>query len=463
LTGGIDANISSKEVLERFGLQLPPKPFELFDDVFSGRIKRAVVAAGRGCGKSWTAAGIETAMFAYKGYDWFNIGGSKTQAKKVYDKMQDFINYDYRITKNIIKSIQSETKHKDGQFIAVAAASSTQIRSQHFGSKNRGGGLTIDEEDDADENIIKAALPTVNTAHPSVIIRMSTQQKRVSTFQFVYKNAGRLGYKSYHWDVFDVCDRCTDKCKNCIKEFREKYCKGKAKSNKYGWITVAEIKQMWRESDENKEWFEVEFMGWEAKKGLFVYDKESIEKCVVPVTTYYAGNPTFLGIDWGWVKDRCVFLVMQMQGKNRIILKTKALTRPSMQVVFHTVQELYNQYKFDVILPDSSHTFENNELAIKHWKVSPVVFAKEKETGISNVNNGFERGLYRIPANESKLIDQLINYRYDKNGKPIKKDDHYCDALLCASEPCKPKIKDISEVNEDDEIVEIIEIPREVI
>jgi len=463
LTGGISEKLKADEIRERMGLELPAKPKELFDDIVSGKIRRAVVAACRGGGKSWTVAGIETAMFGYKGFDWFNIGGSKTQAKKVFDKSQDFIRYDPQLAKDVIKSIQSETKHVDGQFISVAAASSTQIRSQHFGGKNHGGGLTIDEEDEADESIVKGALPTINTAHPSVIIRMSTRQKRIGTFSALCKNHKKLGYKFYQWDAFDICDKCTDNCKECFPEFRDKYCKSKAKNNKFGWIAISEIKQAWRESDENADWFEVEYMGWEVSKGLLVYDQDDIKKCEVQSNQFIRGNPTFLGIDWGWLKDRTVLLILQFQGKQRLVITTKTLTKPSNDLVKTTVRDLYNKYHFDSIYPDSSHPYENNELAIQGYHVVPVVFSKEKETGIANVNNGLEHGWYSFPVTEVKLITQLINYKRDKDGKPVKVDDHFCDALLCASEPVKPRIKNIAEASEDEEVEIIEEIEREII
>jgi len=470
----------SHERLRRIRLHLPPKPRKFYDDIVTGKVFRAIVKTCRGGGKSWTAAGIEFTKWADQSFDWFNLGGSETQAKIVYTEVGKSIDLDQDVAIRTVKNLQSEILHQDGQRIVCAAASTKQTRGGHaggldrksltdeeydtndFGSKEKGGGLTIDEECEAEEEVVLSALPIVNTAKPSVIIRMSTFHKAIGTFQKTWDNAPALGYTRYEWDIFDVCEPCKENCNQCFKEFREKYCKGKAKKS-VGWVAIAEIKQAWRECEENRQWFEVEYMGWKPSGAGLVYPLEAIDKAIVDRVSYIQGCPTFLGIDWGYSLNRTCFIILQFQGQERHVLHCEYLTAPTLSECKKRATELHELFPFDYIYPDSSHPYNNNELLFK-FKVQPVVFSTQKETGISNVLNGFEHGWYKIPKEFTKLIEQLKNYRKDKNGKPVKENDHGCDALLCASEPVKPNFdfKKVNEAREEEEAIDEVEnFPRQ--
>lgn len=454
--------IDYEKALEEIGVHLPRKPKELYIDIVTGKVTRAVVKGCRGGSKSWTAAVIEFVMWR-KGYDWFNLGGSLTQAKKVYGLVVKFIKRVPRVLKDTVKTILSETEHIAGQMLWCASASPKQTRSPHCGGENQGGGLTIDEEGEAAEDVVLSALPVVNTANPSVIIRMSTLHKLTGSFRKLWLAADRRGYKRYEWDCFDICQPCTDNCKECFKEFREDYCKGKAK-HADGYMLISEIKQMWIECAENHEWFEVEFLGREPIGTGKIYNTRQIESCEVEEVDYESGYPTILGIDWGWLLNRTCWVVVQFKGKERRVVHCRYLTAPSQQMVEDNLKDIAKHYPFDEIRPDNSENYLNNEMALLGYEVHPVVFSKEKDSGISNVRNGFEHKYYKIPRRFKELLEQLKAYTRGKDGKPLKIDDHAPDALLCASEAVKPHI-DLEKLNkkreeENEEVFEAIEHVR---
>lgn len=101
--------------------------------------------------------------------------------------------------------------------------------------------------------------------------------------------------------------------------------------------------------------------------------------------------------------------------------------------VLWTWVEKYGQENF-FVYPDISHPFNNLELEQAGFDTRPVPFNKWKDYGVGNVTKFFtspERRL-RIRKNQVGLIEQLKRYRFNRQGKPIKKDDHGPDGLLCA-------------------------------
>lgn len=123
---------------------------------------------------------IEFYLWMIKSYDALNLGGSELQANNVYEYLLQYMDSDqYWMTLVKGQTKVSETTKKDRAWIRVLTASSKSVRSPHAGGirniggvrVERGGLLVIDEEAEADPEIVKAALPTINTARPSVNVR----------------------------------------------------------------------------------------------------------------------------------------------------------------------------------------------------------------------------------------------------------------------------------------------------
>ena len=67
------------------------------------------------------------------------------------------------------------------------------------------------------------------------------------------------------------------------------------------------------------------------------------------------------------------------------------------------------------------------------FDVEEVPFGSYKETGAGWLRYIFERELFKAPRHLVEVLNQLVNWHRGKNGKIVKKDDHYPDALLAGT------------------------------
>jgi hypothetical protein len=459
---------------DMFGLTFPAKPVptsgpglrELVEDVCTLKVFRAAVQAPRGGGKSLGFSYIEWFMNFIRNFDWLNLGGSEYQARAVYKYMTQYINSSDEFKKFYGEVLRSYTENKDGAWISVLAASSTSTRSPHAGGiiikkrkgeeiamGGRGGGLTIDEECEADEEIVKSAIPTVNTADPSVIMRGSTFHRLDGTFKTLVDNCGDMGYKLYKWDCFDICKACTYDCSTCYKDFREDiyekdelvheaYCGGKAKLSA-GWMNVEEIFQAWKECLFDRDWFEVEMMGLRpSSAGHVVKNMTKFNKvCVVPDLPPASGHCT-ITIDWGLRGECCVQVWQEQPLAICALLEDEHYTHQESETfIYEVVRGFGRMYHTNMVAADSSHPYCNATLAndVRYrMQVKEVNFQTEKDLAAGALNAKVDMGLVRIPMRHIVTIKQMRNWRKE-HGKIKKGNDHGCDAALCFFSKFRPE------------------------
>ena len=433
---------SSEELL------FPPKLRELFDWVMQKardkEIIRAIIKAPRGGGKTRLLASLELALWLLEDFDVVNLGGSFVQASKVYGYLSEAFNSEL-IKPQIKKSIRTETVKKKeygrGK-IVVVAATEKQTRSPHPGGRKRGGLLSIDEECEAEESIVKSAIPSVDTANPSAIIRSSTFHKAFGTYQDCWDNAKKYGYTRFEWDIFDVSEKCRDDCQKVKDPITEaigpcnvlKYCQGKAHQSE-GWVRIDEIRQARREMSEDQ--FLIEMMGSRPGSAGLVYPPILIDAATVSESFKLIPNASCaIGVDWGY-DETFITLIQEQHNQEkkkfvRRIIDAQAYHHAKEEEIYYHLQVLSNEWEIPLYL-DASHIFQNQALEMKGASVVPIHFAKLKDYGINNIKKMMEDSLLEIPAEFDYLIDKLKNYRRNKStGKPIKKDDHAPDSLLCA-------------------------------
>ena len=455
---------------ELFGLTFPKKPTnnqfpglrEFIEDVGKLRITRACIQAPRGGGKSLGLSYVEWFHNYVNDFDWLNLGGSEKQAEAVYGYMTQYVTILPEIEAYYNEPLRSHTENKSGAWIKVLAASTKSIRSPHAGGiqlsnmigggsgsnggSGRGGGLTIDEECEADESIVMGAIPMVNTAEPSVICRASTFHRLDGTFKTLVDNYEEMGYKLYKWDCFDICKPCTRDCADCYPDFRDDiwegnelvhpaYCGGKAKMSN-GWMPIEETFQSWRESLYNRDWFEVEMMGWRpSSAGLAIKNAKKLnEVCIVDRWLPQEASHATITIDWG-MKGECVVQVWQEQrgGLVSVAESEHYDHQESEAFIYETVKGFGHKYHTNKVRADSSHPYCNGTLANDpryRMDVTEVNFQTEKELAVGAINAKVDAGLVRIPSKHSILIRQLRGWRRER-GKIVKKDDHGCDAAIC--------------------------------
>lgn len=461
------------EIMKEKGLYDPEKhgPIipglrELIEDVCLLRVQAAVVAASRGGGKSLGAAFIEFYLWMIELFDALNLGGSELQADQVYQYLVSFIESNpYWAT--LIKGdpLQSRTDNTFGAWIRVLASSQKSARSPHAGGRKAdgreaGGLLVIDEEAEADPSVVRAALPTVNTARPSVTVRCSTFHNVEGTFAELIDHHDEMGYKYYHWGIFDVCEKCECKkeCQSPEPCFREDhyedfinpdtgqpekrlvhraYCGGRA-MHAEGWIPMTEIEKLWKGYRRNHGVFEVEAMGLRPPSaGHVIRDMTKYARNIkaVPAHTLYEPfSPVSICVDWGTNKTGLLVWQEQFGGKH-VLLHADEISEMGQSEIFGKILGYVYRYKneFEEVAADigGGGNYLNPKLREEEGiNVRDVNFAEEKEAAAAawNILNEAEDCVY--PAEFEEFHAQVRNWRR-KQGRIQKGNDHLCDAAVC--------------------------------
>ncbi len=418
------------------GVHLFPAFEKLFTDLYSLDVTKAVVLAPRGGGKTFGAAMLAAAFFLFKDFDVGIVAGSETQALTLFSYISEWL--ELPETSSVVEQLRrSDLVGVTGNRIVARTASARSIRGLHLGRGKRGALLVIDEEAEADEDVVRAARYIVRTASPGVILRSSTYHKLTGSFARLVEDHKSQGYELYRWDSFDIARSCPYECKSCpVNEFYSRYCKGKARQSE-GWIGIDEIAGEWRDS--SREAFEVEVMR-PASAGC-VISPEALEQAIVKSDESVVGakqGVCYGGIDWGFAGMTAV-VVLGISGDAVHILHTEAFHRQGIDAIVERLKELRERFGLREVYADSSHPFENSRLrdeGFAVWGPSSetlgVPFVSFKEEGVSILSYLFEKERIRIPDTHTTLVRQLRTWRRDAYGHIVKRDDHFPDALIAA-------------------------------
>jgi hypothetical protein len=129
----------------------------------------------------------------------------------------------------------------------------------------------------------------------------------------------------------------------------------------------------------------------------------------------------------------------------KVVLNNRNWSQTRAEVIIEDIVQDVLQYRISLIYADSAGKFENAALqnalsndprlkAIRHsCTVIEVVFSADKKEILGNLRAHSERRKMRIPTKFREAKWQLKRYQYQEgNDKPVKKDDHIPDALMCA-------------------------------
>lgn len=405
-------------------------------------------------------------------FDALNLGGSELQADQVYQYLLGYIQSD-PYWKNLVRGdpMRERTFTTDDAWIRVLTASSKSVRSPHAGGRKPGGRLAggilvIDEEAEADASIVSAALPTINTAVPSVNIRSSTFHNAAGSFADLIDNHEEMGYKLYKWDVFDVCAGCEcgpdstgkglcmseEKCfsEDHVEEFdnpetgqretkvvHKAYCGGRARYS-HGWVPYGEIVKLWKRLKRNHATWEVEQMGSRpTSRGYVIESRTKFRENIVrePAHTYYVpGCPTWINVDWG--TGNCGVEVWQHQMDDKHVLIDCELLEESGPT--ETVQKIlmYANKYIDTLVEvrgdlGGGGNYMNKQLTEQHQLPAvDVAFSEDKEAAVRVWNILNEAGKIVIPDEYELFIHQVLGWRRI-NGRIAKGNDHLCDTAVC--------------------------------
>jgi len=422
------------EFLAKKGSYYPPILKKMFMDVYTLRVLSAILKGPRGGGKTISLGDIAATLFLFKGFDVLIGSGGEEQSKEVYDEVTKVLDIDdEEVAAQVIHQTMQITRGRRGNWIRFIPASTRRARGPHPG-RGHGAVIILDEEGEMIEAVVKAILGTGSTAYPLIILRASTAHNMDGTYADLMEHHEERGYKLYEWDAFDVCKKCERRCEECIPEFREDYCRGKAHNNSIlGWISLDFLFRMWEE--ETKEWFEVEMMGRKPSGASRVINPDDFKKALVDEAPFVREAPGAFGIDWGFKGfTKVVATQMVKREAEESILQVfdcMSFSRTGIEDITGALKNWRDMYGIDEVFADSSHPFENDAVRKAGFTVHEVTFVSFKEAGASAVKWFFEKKRIEIPRHFRELVEQLRKWRRDKTGKIVKKDDHYPDALLC--------------------------------
>jgi hypothetical protein len=177
--------------------------------------------------------------------------------------------------------------------------------------------------------------------------------------------------------------------------------------------------------------------------GTNVYPLNKIDRCVHlceldserrPFIEWGRRSPKSIGLDWGLHETAIVLLSLEKERGYVGVLEYLQLSGKLVPEIERILESFHDKYSDDgtpiPVYADASHPYNNHDLIERGFEVVDVHFQKYKDLGIGNVSRYLEFERLRILPDWVPLIRQLKAYRFNKEGKPVKQDDHGPDATL---------------------------------
>jgi len=446
------------------GMRWPQVIKQAYALLWTGATTRAIIKAPRGGGKSKLLGTLGFDLWYLKKRSVVNMGGSLVQAQVVYGYFEDYCDMDASVATSVAGGIKGvkigETEANEGHKFNCVTASPKQVRGKHPDV------LLSDETCETSDELIDDALPMVNDSENPLVVMASTFHKIFGRFAETWDNAEEMGYTRIQWDIFDVTlpfpadyfenGALKDGTKVCNLngiERLKKHAKGRT-GDPEGWVHIDNIVQAWREKP-TENWFEVEYLGTRPSSAGLVLKPEDVDRSVFDSNTetrynYVTGATAVLGIDWGFSTMTSVVELMRHRDDVAVMLDNVNYHQTSAEEIITETVAKVKAHRIRFIYADSAGKFENVALQNALSKenigcvVIEVVFSKEKfgSTGTNDQGNGsmlgnlrahFEQAKFKMPKKFKDAYYQIKNYRYEEGtDKPVKKNDHIPDALMCA-------------------------------
>jgi len=479
----IETKLWAVKDTKKIFIKLAPPMLEFIADMFYRRATQAILWKGRGSGGSLCTSILMWMSLIYHKMSFTSMAGSSEQAKNIYYYTKSFWNCFPDLSRALLAEdpLQGETRLTNGVLLKIISASEKQARGKH------NPGFVVDEscqEGEGVDRMISAAMQGAMSEPNYMVVVLSTFHHPIGLFQEIWDYAEERGFKRFFWNIYDAMETCNEglitateddplalkfcrtQCPLTEKEntfddegqqtgWKYKGCDGKARNSEGFWLrkNVLMAKKMNRGTNV----FEVEYENHRPNWMRPVYDPEWVEAAMID-PEFPPANARLLersaGIDWGLEGQTALVLCnyyeirnkVSGEDKNRLLSvspvtrfvvvaeaesMTGKLTGEAIRILSAWVEQ-YGMDKFKVYA-DVSHPFNNLELEQAGYEVFRVPFNKWKDYGIGNLTKYFTaKGRLYIRSNLTGFIEQLKRYRQDKMGRPVKKDDHGPDALLCA-------------------------------
>lgn len=435
-------------VLIRKHLKLIADLFYARKDPTTGReIQAAIVWANRGGGKSLIDSIVIFLCMIWRNKSFSDLAGSQEQAMEVYEYVTGFWHCLPILKERLLdgEPLMTRTKLKNGVSLKCIANSQNQARGKHP------EGFIADEacqkERYKDENVMQAT-NSVLTQDEFLIIYSSTFHLPTGIFAATWENAEALEFKRYRWNIYDCMRLCRLKidCHECkltrkvLKRDAEgniiktKYfgCNGRAKKAK-GWLTFNQVFKIKTKAMIRGHNWKVEFECCRPETAGRVYRTKAVRKSLVDRIIVPKIAERVVGLDWG-VSKQCAIVLGILSPNGLLIPWSDFSTGTDLDYIVQALQNIRTRFGNFVVYADAEQAYGGMYLQKSGFQVEKIAFNKYKEVGIQNLGRYFDSHRLKILNTRPNRIlwRQLINYKKDETGKPIKKEDHGCDSLMCA-------------------------------
>jgi len=408
-----------------------------------------IIWKSRGGGGSLVAAIIIFIKMVWKQESCIDLAGSMEQSQNVYEYVVGFFSEECIGVKGVLivkgEPLKSNTELVTGPKLKCVPTSEKAARGKHPPN------IFIDEacqKDTTVDPVIETAINMVFSEPEYTILALSTFHVTGGWFEDTWDHAKARGYKKYKWNVYDIMKKCEAKidCRDCpltervpvrdtkgrITKYKYDGCNGKARNSK-GWLNRSNVLDAKKKN--TAENFRVE---WECKrptrKGR-VYPKDDLDRAltyIINQVRIIKGARTAVGIDWGFASQTAVIPVQRHL--EHVAVPTEALfTTTSTVDIISYLRKLKKILGEFIVYADASHPFNNADVYNAGFQVVAVPFGQWKKIGIDNCVKYMETGKVKISKRKCPILaSQLDKLHKDERGMPVKKDDHSCDAFLCA-------------------------------
>lgn len=335
--------------------------------------------------------------------DLYQIALNKARSKLPKDKQYIL---DFRITKSWKPSIMSFQFFNGSEVLFRSCDEPSKFKSLNL------DGFAIDEPVDIDEQVflmLQGRLRGHHTKHRIGVLAGNPSGR----MNWVYQTFFEKNHKDYyvvHTTTYDNTYLPPDYVKSCEENYDEDYARRYLRGE------------------------------WGSFEGQ-VYKDFNFEKHVGNYNSKY--NYYIGGYDDGYRNPACFLTIGVDADKNLYVVDEYYEKGRTSAEIVEDVHEMDKKYNYSKIYADPSAL---NWIEVARQKKLRVNNANNDiDSGISKVKMFFKNDIIHIDKSCKNLIKEVESYRYEKDKfsknlteRPIKKDDHACDALRYACTEFNP-------------------------
>jgi len=451
-------------------------------DLGMGKVKFAILIAGRGGGKSFLLAiYVCWRIFCFDFWGITVMGGSAEQSGKENKYIKFWIvnckgifnDHEIKMIELAPRPTKKEIWTQSNSYAIFTPCSDTAARGPHPKE------LILDEQAAGEKagkgDIIETALGQVSTSSDMHVIKASTAQFVFGDFLKTWDKAEEIGYTRYHWALAKHISGDTDIYKHYHDRDPDMWISNVA------WVNTSNIRAFRKQMSDDK--FLVEILGGIGKASGLVFNRDDIEACTCSICPDdnrqcipykeghcylvqktmeqgYGINPPEStrealksvtmrneGIDWGQASPTC-YTIMGKFREDVFVLHNETKLASTDDDKIDTAAANARDWGVNILRPDPREWAYCNALEKKGFSVHKLFSFEggdEKLKYLFTFRRFVERHKFHIPCKYKDFLDCLRQMSYDKDGKVVKKRDHNFDSALYG-------ISYYGEIQEDDDL-----------